>query len=108
VRDLHVTKATDKASVKLFVACCTGEHLKTATLVCRRSGKDHQEFFRVILTSVTVTDYQVAANEASVVPQEQVTFGFTRIELHYAPQNPDGSLGADIAGGWDLLANRKI
>jgi type VI protein secretion system component Hcp len=42
------------------------------------------------------------------MPQEQVAFGFARIEIHYAPQNPDGSSGTDIVGGWDLLLNRKI
>jgi hypothetical protein len=28
------TKKIDKASAKLFESCATGEHLKTATLVC--------------------------------------------------------------------------
>ncbi len=108
VHDLHVTKATDKASVRLFVACCTGEKLKSATLVCRRAGKGQPEFFKVILTNVAVSDYEVAADAASTMPLEQVTLGFARIEIHYVPQNPDGSPGADIVGGWDLLQNRKI
>jgi type VI protein secretion system component Hcp len=29
------TKKVDKSSAKLFQACATGEHIKTATLVCR-------------------------------------------------------------------------
>lgn len=108
VHDLHITKATDKASVRLFVACCSGERLKSATLVCRKAGKSQQEFFRIILTNVGVSDYDVAADAASTMPVEQVTLGFARIEIHYVSQNPDGSPDADIVGGWDLLQNRKI
>jgi bacteriocin-like protein len=28
------TKKVDRSSVKLFQACATGEHIKTATIVC--------------------------------------------------------------------------
>src|SRR5438309_7879006 len=51
MNDFHFVKKVDKASAKLFTACCTGEHFKDATLVCRRAGKDQQEFLKIVLTS---------------------------------------------------------
>src|SRR5689334_13062976 len=36
MQDFHITKKIDKASPKLMLACADGEHLKKATLVCRK------------------------------------------------------------------------
>ena len=37
---------------------------------------------------------------------DQVSLRFTKVEVEYSPQRPDGSLDAPIKAGWDLQANR--
>jgi type VI protein secretion system component Hcp len=38
---------------------------------------------------------------------ESVSFNFGKIDITYNTQNPDGTKGAAIAGGWDLQQNVK-
>ena len=109
LQDFHVVKKTDKASAKLFTACCTGEHLKKATLVCRKAGKDQQEFLTVVLSPVLVSSYQSGGSAGSdVIPMEQVALNFGKIEYKYKEQKPDGSLGGEVVGGWDVTTNKKV
>ena len=107
--NFNIVKKTDKASAKLFTACCTGEHLKQATLVCRKAGGEQQEFLTIILTSVLVSSYQTSGSSGSdVIPMEQVSMDFGKIEYKYKEQKPDGSLGGEVVGGWDVTTNKKV
>jgi len=109
MQDFHIVKKTDKASAKLLTACCTGEHLKTATLVCRKAGGDQQEFLTVVLSPVLVSSYQSSGSSGSdVIPMEQVALNFGKIEYKYKEQKPDGSLGGEVVGGWDVTTNKKV
>ena len=109
MNDFHIVKKTDKASAKLFTACCVGEHLKTVTLVCRKAGKEQQEFLTIILSPILVSSYQTGGSAGSdVIPMEQVAFNFGKIEYKYKEQKPDGSLGGEIVGGWDVTTNKKV
>ena len=109
MNNFNIVKKTDKASAKLFTACCTGEHLKTATLVCRKAGGEQQEFLTIILTSVLVSSYQTSGSSGSdVIPMEQVSMDFGKIEYKYKEQKPDGSLGGEVVGGWDVTTNKKV
>ena len=107
--DFNIVKKTDKASAKLLAACCTGEHLKKATLVCRKAGGDQQEFLTVILSPVLVSSYQTSGSAGSdVIPMEQVSLNYGKIEYKYKEQKPDGSLGGEVIGGWDVTTNKKV
>jgi type VI secretion system secreted protein Hcp len=109
VRDFHFTKVYDKASPRLFVACCNGQHIKSATLTCRKAGAGQVEFLTVVLTNVIVTSYDVlGAADAGGVQDDQVTLGFARIELRYVQQSPTGAALPPITTGWDLAANKPV
>ena len=109
LQDFHFTKKTDKASAKLFTACCTGEHLKKATLTCRKAGKDQQEFLKVELTSAIVSSFQTGGTSGSdIIPMDQVSLNFAKIEYKYKEQKADGSLGGEIIGGWDVTTNKPV
>jgi type VI secretion system secreted protein Hcp len=43
-----------------------------------------------------------------VIPIDQVSFNFTKIEVSYAPQKADGSLDAAIPAGYDLKLGQKV
>jgi type VI secretion system secreted protein Hcp len=109
MQDFHFVKKVDKASAKLFVSCATGEHLKTATLVCRKAGKDQQEFLTIILSPVLVSSFQTGGSASSdVIPMDQISLNYGKIEFKYKEQKPDGSLGGEVIGGWDITTNKKV
>src|SRR3954452_8031158 len=99
--DFHFVKKTDKASAKLLTSMCVGEHIKTATLVCRKAGKDQQEFLTIVLSPILVSSYQTGGSAGSdVIPMDQVSLNYGKIEYKYKEQKADGSLGGEVVGGW--------
>jgi type VI secretion system secreted protein Hcp len=109
LQDFNFVKKTDKASAKLFTACCTGEHLKKVTLTCRKAGKEQQEFLIIELTSAIVSSYQTGGSAGSdIIPMDQVSLNFAKIEYKYKEQKADGSLGGEIIGGWDVTTNKPV
>ena len=109
MNDFHFVKKTDKASAKLLTACCVGEHIKTATLVCRKAGKEQQEFLTIIVSPILVSSYQTGGSAGSdVIPMDQVSLNYGKIEYKYKEQKADGSLGGEIVGGWDVTTNKKV
>lgn len=110
VEDLRIIKKTDKASPKLFTACCTGEHLAEATLVCRKAGTTQQEFLTLVLTPARVTYFKAhGVGATGVIPTEEVKLAFGKLEVKYKDQETtSGALAAEIVGGWDVQANKKV
>ncbi|MEO0249748.1 MAG: type VI secretion system tube protein Hcp [candidate division WOR-3 bacterium] len=109
VQDFRFTKVIDKSSPKLFEACATGEHIKTAVLTCRKAGKEQQEFLKIRLSDVLISSYQTSGTEASeTLPMEDIALNFAKIEYEYREQKADGTLSGPIKGGYDLKLNKKI
>lgn len=109
MQDFHFTMSVSKASPKLMLACATGEHIKSAKLICRKAGKDQQEFLTITFSDVLVSGYQTGGSQGgNIVPTEQVSLAFSKIEFEYKPQKADGSLDAPIKAGYDLKANKKV
>ena len=109
MQDFHFTVPVNKASPKLFLACATGEHIKSAVLVCRKAGKTQQEFLKWKFSDLLISSYQTGGSDGSdIVPIDQVSFNFTKIEVSYAPQKQDGSLDAALPAGYDLKAGQKV
>jgi type VI secretion system secreted protein Hcp len=108
LNDFNFTKRADKASAKLFTACCTGEHLKKVTLTCRKAGKEQQEFLKIEITSALVSSFNTSGSTGDEIPTDQVTLNFAKIEYKYKEQKPDGSLGGEVVGGWDVTTNKPV
>ena len=100
-----VTQVT-KASPKLFLACASGAHIKQAILTARKAGKVQQEFLKVTLSDLLVSSYQTEGSGGDVVPTDQVSLNFSKIEVSYREQKADGSLGENNVAGWDIKANK--
>lgn len=105
-QDLHWTHAVDKASHKLMLACATGQHIPSASLVVRKAGGDQQDYILIKLTDILVSSVNTSA--ASEVPTEQVSFNYAKVEFEYKTQDEKGKLGAANKFGYSLKENKKV
>jgi type VI secretion system secreted protein Hcp len=105
--DLLVVARTSKASPKLWHGCASGQHLKTAVLVCRKAGKAPHEFLTITLTDVTITSYEVEGSDDEA-PLDQFALGFAKVETAYVPQDPAGKAQPPVKTGWDRKKNAKV
>jgi type VI secretion system secreted protein Hcp len=108
MQDFHFVMTVNKASPKLFLACASGQHLKGATFVARKAGKDQQEFLLYKFTDVLVSSYQTGGSGGDVLPMDQISLNFARIEIEFRPQKADGSLAPPEKGGWDVKKNKPV
>ncbi len=109
MQDFHFTMEASKASAPLMLACASGEHFKKAELIIRKAGKDQKEYYKFTFSDCMVSSFQTGGSGGSgLIPIEQVSLNFTKIEMEYKPQKADGTLDAPIKSGWDLKANKKV
>jgi type VI secretion system secreted protein Hcp len=97
MQDFHFTVPVNKSSPKLFLACATGEHIKSAVLVCRKAGKTQQEFLKWKFTDLLISSYNTGGSGGSdVVPIDQVSFNLHEDRSLVRTQKADGSLDAAL------------
>lgn len=109
MQDFHFVMKVNKSSPKLLLACATGEHIKKATLVCRKAGKEQQEYLKITLSDLLVSSFQTGGSEGSgVLPMDQISLNYAKIEYEYKEQKVDGTLGGAIKAGYDLKANKAV
>ena len=106
--DLNVMMYVCKASPKLFLACATGEHIKTAKLTFRKAGGQQQEFMTVLLSDVLVSSFQAGGSAGGELPTDNFSLNFGKIEVEYKPQKPDGTLDSPVKTGYDYKLNKKV
>jgi type VI secretion system secreted protein Hcp len=104
--DLLVVARTSKASPKLWQACATGQHLKTAVLTCRKAGKTPLEFLKITLTDVTITSYEIDSSDEEL-PLDQVALAFAKVETEFISVDSKGKAQPPVTTGWDLKKNAK-
>lgn len=109
MQDFHFTMHINKATPKLFLACATGEHIKKATLTCRKAGKEQQEYMKVTFSDILVSSYQSGGSSGSdVLPVEQISLNFAKVEFEYKPQKQDGTLDSAMKAGYDMKLNKQV
>jgi type VI secretion system secreted protein Hcp len=108
MNDFTFTMKLNKASPKLFLACAAGEHIKSAWLTAHRtSDKSSEYFLKWSFSDLLISSYLTGAS-AGEAPLDSVSFDFSKIEVEYKEQKPDGTLAASTKAGWDLKKNVKI
>ena len=64
---------------------------------------------KLTLTDVMLSSFQTGGSaHGDVVPIDQITVNFAKIEFEYKEQKPDGSLGGAVKTGYDIKANIKL
>ena len=109
MHDFHFTMRHSKASPKLWHACASGEHIKSATLTCRKAGKEQQEFLKVVFSDLLVSSFHTeGSGDSDIIPVDTITLNFAKIEHEYKEQAADGSLKGPIKAGWNLKENKTV
>lgn len=107
---LNIVHLLDKASPKLYEACCTGKHIKEVVIELCRAGGNKVKYMEIKLEQVLVS--KVLPSGASTdqgFPSEAVSFSYGKIKWTYTQQKrEDGSGGGNVSSGWDLTANKTI
>jgi type VI secretion system secreted protein Hcp len=98
--DFSFAKSVDTASPKLMLACANGEHIKRAILTCRKAGKEQQEYLKYTFTDLLVSKFWLGGTE--VMPTEEVSINYSKIEMEYKAQKADGTLGGAIKSFYDV------
>ena len=108
MQDFHFVMHINKATPKLMEACATGQHIKSAILTCRKAGGTQQEYLKVTFSDLIVSSYQGGGSHGDMIPVDQVSLNFSKIEYEYKEQKPDGTLGGTVKAGYDLKANKTV
>ncbi len=85
-----------------MLACANGEHIKSAVLTCRKAGKEQQEYLKYTFTDLLVSKFRIGGTE--VMPADEVSLNFTKVEMEYKAQKADGTLGGADQGYYDVKA----
>jgi type VI secretion system secreted protein Hcp len=97
-----------KASPQLFFLCASGTRAKNAVLSIRkRSSQTNTDYLIYTFTDILVSGYQtgVSADSLEALPLDQIRLAFSRIQIEYKEQRPDGTFGNPVKAGWDLKQN---
>ena len=109
MQDFHFVMKVNKSSPKLLLACANGEHIKSALLTCRKAGKEQQEFLKYKFSDLLISSYQTGGSGGSdIVPTDQISFNFTKIEVEYYTQKPDGGVVLGAKAGYDVKLNKAV
>jgi type VI secretion system secreted protein Hcp len=109
MQDFHFTMKVNKATPKLILACAKGDHIPKAVLTCRKAGGKQEEFLKYIFSDVLISSYRTDGFGGSdIVPTEQISLNYTKMEVEYKEQQKSGALGGAIKAGWDLKANKPV
>jgi type VI secretion system secreted protein Hcp len=101
MQDFYFTMLVNKASPALFLACAQGDHIKNAILTCRKAGKKPVEFLKFTLSNVLISSFQIGGT-GGVVPSDQISLNFAKIEVEYKEQDATGKLTGSITKWFDL------
>ena len=104
--DFSFDMPVSKASPKLMLACAGGDHIKTATLTCRKAGKDQQEYLVYQFHDLLVSSFKVVPHPEHTLPWDAITLNFSKFEVTYKEQQSDGTLAGPIKAGWDMKLNK--
>jgi type VI secretion system Hcp family effector len=103
---VSITRRIDKASPVLFQMACSGTAFESVALVLRKSAGASGAgvaFLKFTFKLVAVKTISYKRDVES--PNETVTFEYGGLVVEYWPQNPNGSLGPRVPGGWNRVKN---
>jgi type VI secretion system secreted protein Hcp len=107
--DLTLVKRIDKASPLLFLACCTGQHIKEVRFNVCKTGEAPYPIYWFTLADVIVTSVKPVGASVGATPylMEEISLNYATIEMYYRPII-NGAPGTTVPAKWDLRTNKPI
>ena len=106
LQDFHFVMRTNKASPTLFLSCASGKHISSAVLSVRKAGGTQVDYLKYTFTDVLISSYQTGGSSADVVPTDQISLNFIKLENTFTPQDDRGALQEPVTASWDVLQNK--
>jgi len=108
IQDARITKAVDKATPKLALACCKGTHVATVAVEFCRAGGEKQKYLEYKLSDVLISSTSTGGTSKGndALPLEEVSFRFGKIEWTYTQLDDKGSAKGNVAAQWSLVENK--
>lgn len=101
---LTILKRVDRATVELIQACASGSSISEALLTVGYEGQ--VGFFRIRMWDAMVASVSTADSSADFI-SESISLKFTKVQVEYDSQSPDGGAGDRVQGQWDFRLNRR-
>jgi len=106
MQDFSFVMLVNKASPKLMLACANGEHIKKAILTCRKAGKEQQEYLKYTFTDLLISAYNTSGSGGEVIPVDQISLNYGKIEYEYREQDGKGGLKGAVKASYDLKTQK--
>lgn len=97
VHDISFSRSYDKASPLLMKACCSGQHIKEATLSVRKAGGEQQDYLKYKLTDILISGYSLGGNSHDA-PTEELSLNFSKVEISYLDTRTGATETASCGG----------
>lgn len=104
--DFQFSKFMDKSTPKLVLACANGQHIPTVEFVARKAGGDQNEYLKMKLSDVLISNYQTSGAGGGSLPSEAISLNFSKIEFEYLQQDSKGKTASAGKMNWDVRANK--
>lgn len=101
--DLSFSHNYDKASPVLAKNCVSGKHFKDMVLTCRKSGEGQQDFLKITLKEVFITNVAPSGAQGGDV-FEMVSCSYKDVEFAYKAQDDKGASKGDVKFGWNVAS----
>jgi type VI secretion system secreted protein Hcp len=107
MQDFHFTTNLGMASPKLAQACAGGDHIKKGVLYCRKAGTKAQKYLQITFNDLLISSYQIGGSAgSSILPTDQISFNFSKIEMAYFKQDKSGKTQAAGEFKYDQKVNK--
>jgi len=92
MQDFHFAMSTSKASPTLMTSCASGKHFPTATLTCRKAGREQLDFLVVKMNDVLISGYSIGGSTGDIDPEDQVSLAFVKLDFLFRETNDQGEI----------------
>jgi len=102
--EFSFVKKIDKASPKLFVACCKGDPIKKIEFQCQKSVGKPQVYMKYTFENAMISAVRPggSAHGSDDVPLEEVTFAYTKFENVYTQLDKDSNPKGNVSTSFNL------
>lgn len=101
VSDLNLSKYMDKASPKLFLACCNGKSRPKMEFAIDRAAENPVPYMKFTLENVVVSSYQIGGSGGDI-PTESMSLAYTKVTIDYTPLDKTGAPQGTVSANYDI------